>query len=177
MDYWVFLLVYCQMTASRLLPVCISVCSCKEKLTDEQIRQQENKLVLDSLYYKRKELIHQYSNIKYKNNSNSFEIEEIATKTIDNCYVVLDTDNENLDAIEDLAFYNNEIKNYKDAVFYYSQTINIKEKQNYDVSLDYSSRGIAKFHLRDYNGAAKDLEEFKKITTLEKTTLGYTKAC
>ncbi|WP_312342688.1 hypothetical protein [Chryseobacterium binzhouense] len=159
------------------LLVSISVCSCKEKLTNEQIRQKENKLVLDSLHYEREKLIHQYSNIKLKNRSTSFETEEIAKKIIDNCHVALDNDNENLDATKDLAFYNNEIKNHKDAVFYYSQIINIKEKQNHDASHEYSSRGIAKFQLRDYSGAAKDLEEFKKITTLEKTTIGYTEAC
>ena len=153
--------------------------NCKEKLTDEQIINNENKKQIDSLYYLRQNLIHNYSRAGHNAIVDSLELLEIGDSIIYNGYSTLDIDSENLNAIQDVAFYSMEQKDYKNAIIYYSKLIKVKKNTNNVgfVDFDYQTRGKAKFYLKDYVGAVKDFEEFKSITSLENTTIGYTDNC
>lgn len=152
--------------------------SCKEKLSDDQITKNENKKYVDSLYYTRRNLIHEYSDSKRLTNKNSLETVFIANKIIDNSHLVLNIDNENLDAVEDLAFYNYELEDFKEAIFFYSRIIEIRKQKNKNATIDseYLYRGTAKFHLQDFNGAIKDLEKYKSEINNDKTN-GFMEAC
>lgn len=143
--------------------------SCKEKLTEEQNLVNQNKKAIDSLTYIRRNL-----HPEYLKSGNS---ELIADEIIKNSFSVLEIDSKNLDAVKDLAHFNFEIKNYKEAVHYYTILIDLKDDLNNRYVIPYYlQRGIAKFHLQDFNGAIEDLQQYKD-ENIDKRTNGYTEAC
>ncbi|WP_326981046.1 hypothetical protein VUJ46_12190 [Chryseobacterium sp. MYb264] len=147
----------------------IIMSSCKEKHTEEQILVNQNKKVIDSLTYIRHNL-----HPEYLKSGNS---ELIADEIIKNSFSVLEIDSKNLDAVKDLAHFNFEIKNYKEAVHYYTILIDLKDDLNNRYVIPYYlQRGIAKFHLQDFNGAIEDLQHYKD-ENIDKRTNGYTEAC
>ncbi|WP_294297595.1 hypothetical protein [uncultured Chryseobacterium sp.] len=147
----------------------IIMSSCKEKLTEEQILVNQNKKAVDSLTYIRQNL-----HPEYLKSGNS---ELIADEIIKNSFSVLEIDSKNLDAVKDLAYFNFEIKNYKEAVHYYTILIDLKDDLNNRYVIPYYlQRGIAKFHLQDFNGAIEDLQQYKD-ENIDKRTNGYTEAC
>lgn len=147
----------------------ILLSSCKEKLTEEQIIVNQNKKTIDSLTYIRHNL-----HPEYLKSDNS---ELVANEIIKNCFSVLEIDRKNLEAVKDLAHFNFEIKNYKEAVHYYTILIDLKDDlNNRYVTFYYFQRGLAKFHLQDFNGAIQDLQQYKNENT-DKRTIGYSKAC
>lgn len=151
------------------LLIIIILSSCKEKLTEEQMIDNDNKKVVDSLTHVRENMHPEYRE--------SGKSELVANNIIDNCFSVLDIDRENLDAVKDLAHFNYELKNYKEAVQYYSMTIDIKEKKGFkDLDFEFLQRGKAKYYLQDFNGAIEDLKKYKAANN-DKTTVGYTEAC
>lgn len=147
----------------------IIVCSCKDKLTEEQIIFNQNKKAIDSLTYIRNNLHPEYLK--------SGKSELIANEIIENSLSVLEIDSKNLEAIKDLAHFNFKLKNYKDAVHYYTILIDLKDDTNNRyITPYYLQRGLAKYHLQDFNGAIEDLQQYKNEDT-DKRTIGHTEAC
>lgn len=154
----------------QLILSLIIISSCKEPLTQEQILDNQNNNTIDSLSYIRRNLKPEF--IK------SGKSELVANQIFENSLLVLEIDNKNLDAYKDLAHFNFEIKNYKDAVYYYSILIDLKDDMNNRyVTFYYFQRGKAKFYLEDFNGAIQDIELFKNEESSDKRTIGYTEAC
>ncbi|TXJ12900.1 tetratricopeptide repeat protein [Brachyspira aalborgi] len=58
-----------------------------------------------------------------------------------------------------LGLYNNNVGDYKKAIFYYTQAINL-DNNNFEA---YSNRGFAYYHLNEYDKAISDYNEALKI--------------